>query len=79
MSLSSLLYTIIPAIFLIAIIIIEYSGKVKPNLQVGIPILAVGVALIAVGIVIGNPPLIITGFLIFVFSLVFIPRRRRWL
>ncbi|BCU68751.1 hypothetical protein [Stygiolobus caldivivus] len=73
-----LFYTILPTIFLIAIIIIVYSGKIQPNLKIGIPILAVGVALIVVGILIGNPPLYIIGFLIFVISLIFIPRRHRW-
>ncbi|MEM4139385.1 MAG: hypothetical protein QW250_07630 [Sulfolobaceae archaeon] len=57
-----------------------YSGKIQPNLKIGIPILAVGVALIVVGIVIANPLLSNVGFLIliFVFSLIFRQRRHRW-
>ncbi|MBB5255050.1 hypothetical protein [Sulfurisphaera ohwakuensis] len=79
MSLFSILfYTILPAIFLIAVIIIVYSGKIHPNLKIGIPILAFGIALIVVGIVIANPPLSIIGFFIFVISLIFMPRRHRW-
>jgi len=73
-----LFYTILPTIFLIAVIIIVYLGKIQPNLKIGIPILAAGVALIVVGILIANPPLSIIGFLIFVISLIFMPRRHRW-
>ena len=59
-------------------IILVASGKIQPDLKIGIPILIVGVALIAFGIVIANPALYITGFLIFVISLFFMPRRHRW-
>lgn len=78
MSFYVLFYTVLPIIFLIVVTVAIYLGKVQPNLKVGVPILTVGVALIAIGIVTANPPLSTIGFLIFIVSLVFMPRRRRW-
>jgi len=79
MTTSSLYFLIAFTAFVIILIVLEYVVKVKPNIKVGAPILVIGVILIGFGIYINNTLVSIIGFVVAVFSLVFFPRRRRWL
>ena len=79
MATSSLYFLIAFTAFVIILIVLEYVVKVKPNIKVGAPILVIGVILLGLGIYTSNSLVSIIGFVVAVFSLVFFPRRRRWL
>lgn len=76
-TLSFLLFQILPILILVVIVVLVYIVKIGPNIKIGLPILVLGIALVGSGIYLNNQILVLVGFLVAVFSLVFFPRRRR--
>lgn len=64
-------------IALLVIIFLKYFVNLKPNIKVGTPLLLFGIAITFLGIYFGNVNMSLAGFLVFVFSLLFFPTRRR--